>query len=206
MMIYADIAERKYGRAFTEKVKAVAKRLRISADWLMGVMKSESNIDHQAVNPYSGATGLIQFMPNTAADFGTTTAALKAMSALDQLDYVEAYYAHRIEQYGRIKSAMDLYLATFYPYAIGKPKGFILGSEVSTGRARAIANQNPGMDTNGSGTISKREFEAWVNKRGIFDGINSGLIGSITAALATGLVATGIIYRKEFASLITPNS
>lgn len=40
----------------------------------------------------SGATGLIQFMPATAQGMGTTTAALAAMSAVQQLDYVQRYF------------------------------------------------------------------------------------------------------------------
>jgi hypothetical protein len=37
----------------------------------------------------SGAVGLIQFMPSTAKGLGTSTEALKKMSAVQQLDFVK---------------------------------------------------------------------------------------------------------------------
>ena len=54
-------------------------------------MVFESRLNPQAVNPISGATGLIQFMPSTARG-GTTTAVLKRMSNVQQLDYVLALF------------------------------------------------------------------------------------------------------------------
>lgn len=48
--------------------------------------------------PGSGAIGLIQFMPSTAKGLGTSTSALKQMTAVDQLAYVEKYFApYKIE-------------------------------------------------------------------------------------------------------------
>lgn len=44
------------------------------------------------VNRASGATGLIQFMPSTAKQLGTTTDKLAAMTEVDQLDYVAKYF------------------------------------------------------------------------------------------------------------------
>ena len=47
-------------KEFTEKVNNICTELRIEANWLMFVMWFESKLNPQAVNPISGATGLIQ--------------------------------------------------------------------------------------------------------------------------------------------------
>ena len=101
---------------FTEKVNNISNELGIDANWLMFVMWFESRLNPKAVNPISGATGLIQFMPSTARSLGTTTDVLKRMNNVQQLDYVLAY----LRPYkGRMKHWIDVYLAVFYPKAMG---------------------------------------------------------------------------------------
>ena len=59
------------------------------------------------------ATGLIQFMPATAAELGTSTAALAAMTEIKQLDFVEKYMALRAN--GRpFKQLSDVYMAILW--------------------------------------------------------------------------------------------
>ncbi|NCY03782.1 MAG: hypothetical protein EBX36_12970, partial [Planctomycetia bacterium] len=58
---------------------------------LARVMWAESRMKPTAVNPTSGATGLIQFMPTTAGKLGTTTEALRGMTFLQQMRYVGDY-------------------------------------------------------------------------------------------------------------------
>ncbi len=137
---------------FLEKVKEVSSDLDIDPNWLMAVMNSESNIDSAAVNPVSGATGLIQFMPRTAKGLGTTTTALKAMGNVEQLDYVKKYfnpYKYRITTFG------DLYMATFFPVAIGKDDDYVL--ETKNLPASLIAKQNPIFDLNKDSKITAGE-------------------------------------------------
>jgi hypothetical protein len=68
------------------------------------------------VNKISGATGLIQFMPSTAKSLGTTTDVLLSMNNIQQLNYVLAY----LRPYkGKMNNFVDVYLAVFYPAAIG---------------------------------------------------------------------------------------
>src|SRR3546814_14047294 len=67
-------------------------------EYLMAVMSFETGGSFspaQANNAGSGATGLIQFMPNTAAGLGTSTAALAQMSSVEQLQSVEQYFMER---------------------------------------------------------------------------------------------------------------
>jgi len=75
-----------------QRLEQIADTNGFSVDELLSVIEKESAFDSSNVNDSSGATGLIQFIPKTAADLGTTTADLKAMSVLDQLDYVDKYF------------------------------------------------------------------------------------------------------------------
>lgn len=122
---------------FTEKVYNISHELGIEANWLMFVMWFESRLNPQAINPISGAQGLIQFMPSTARSLGITTDALKRMNNVQQLDYVLAY----LRPYrGKMKTWVDVYLAVFYPKAMGKPN-FVITPDI-------IAKQNKIFDLN----------------------------------------------------------
>lgn len=101
----------------------------------------------------SGATGLIQFMPSTAAAMGTSTAALAAMSAEGQLNYVYRYF---LPYKGRLRSLADLYMAILWPRAVGKPDDYILFQ----GPGTIAYRQNAGLDTNKDGKITKAETVA----------------------------------------------
>jgi hypothetical protein len=62
-------------------------------------------------------------------------ALLKAMSNVDQLEYVKKYYQQALFE-GKIHSYGDLYLATFYPAALGKDPEYTFGGAI-------VAQQNP---------------------------------------------------------------
>ena len=51
-------------------LKNLAKKINVPVDSLYKLINFESSWDPQARNPKSGARGLIQFMPKTAADMG----------------------------------------------------------------------------------------------------------------------------------------
>jgi hypothetical protein len=115
--------------AFRAKVDQVAKRLRMDPQHLLTVMSFETagTFDPAKRNEAgSGATGLIQFLPKTARQLGTSTDALARMSPEEQLDYVEQYlrpYA------GRMTTQQDAYLAVLNPSAMGKPASHVLFTE-----------------------------------------------------------------------------
>lgn len=146
--------------AFIAKVKSISAKLLIEPDWLMAVMYKESGINEKAVNPNGGATGLIQFMPATAQSLGTTTAALKAMSNVEQLDYVYKYYKPYIT---KLNSYPDLYLATFFPAALGKSDDWVL--QTSRLSAKTIARANPVIDLNKDDKITVGEFKEYCYKQ-----------------------------------------
>jgi hypothetical protein len=140
---------------FIRKVKDISYVLGIDPNWLMHVMWSESRINPNARNPISGAIGLIQFMPATAASLGTSLDELKAMTNVQQLDYVFKY----LKTYkGKLNSYIDLYFSVFFPLAIGKPLDWIF--QASNLGASLIAQQNPAFDINKDGKLTVAEVQA----------------------------------------------
>lgn len=119
----------------------------------------------------SGATGLIQFMPSTARDLGTTTDALANMSAIEQLVYVEKYFRPYAS---RMRSLSDTYMAILLPSAIGKPEDAAL----FTGGTVAY-RQNSGLDANNDGKVTKAEASAKVAAK-LAQGLSPGYVGDVS--------------------------
>lgn len=126
----SDIAKA-YGvdSALAQSIVSVAGRVGIpDPAWLANLIHHESRFNPQAVNPSTNATGLIQFIPSTARSLGTTTDALRGMTGVQQMAYVEKYLS---KFKGKFNSPADTYMAVFYPAAIGKPADWSFPSEVS---------------------------------------------------------------------------
>ena len=152
--------------AFQKKLEEVAKRLKVSKSDLLGIMKHESGLNPSAVNPYTRATGLIQFMPSTAKRMGTSVEALKNMSAIEQLDYVEKFYKPIA---GKAKDIGDLYMFTFLPAVVGKPDNYVIGSKGS-GKSiyglsqDALYRQNATFDKDKKGYYTVGDVKARIAK------------------------------------------
>ena len=109
------------------KIVDLAKKLEMpDAGWLANLMNFETGgtFSPSIRNRHSGATGLIQFMPSTARGMGTTTDALAAMSAKDQMVYVEQYLMRKKKNSKSFSQPTDVYMAVFYPIAMGKGKDY----------------------------------------------------------------------------------
>lgn len=122
----------------------LAYKLGVKPAWLANVIQFESRWDHTIVNAGSGATGLIQFMPSTATAMGTTTASLRGMTMAQQFDYVERYFLGPKPHgsfVGRLKSQLDVFMAVFYPSAIGKGASYAFST--------LVQKANPGIATAG---------------------------------------------------------
>ena len=133
---------------FAAALAGVASRLGLDPNYIGAVMSLESQFDPHAVNHSGGATGLIQFMPATAVALGTTTTALAGMSAIEQLPFVEQFYAHAGKA---IRPAVpgDYYMATFLPAYVGKEPSFVLARP-----GDPVYDQNKALDTNHDGTLT----------------------------------------------------
>lgn len=147
---------------FNKKLDKIAKQLGVESKAIMAVIKHESGGNPAAVNRASGATGLIQFMPDTARRLGTSTGELRGMSAVDQLDYVYKYYKMTNVRPGM--KAGDLYVATFMPAAMGKPDNTVLGQSGAGGFSGAVYRQNRGLDRDGNGTITIADIKNSVER------------------------------------------
>jgi len=136
---------------FKQKVIQIAEDIETDPNFLMAIMSFESgrSFSPKKKNPLSGATGLIQFMPETAQGLGTSTAALAKMTAVQQLDFVAQHFK---PFRGRLKTLEDAYMAVLFPKAIGKGSGFVLFKK-GTVRYR----QNRGLDGDGDGLITVGE-------------------------------------------------
>lgn len=147
---------------FLFKVAEVSDRLGVNPDDLMAIMAFESWLNPAAQN--AGHVGLIQFGSAAASDLGTTTNALLSMNAIEQMEYVEAYYNMR----GSVASLSDMYMAVLWPPAIGKPDEFVLWED--GGNYAREFSANAGLDINGDGAITKAEAtQKVIERRDTFD-------------------------------------
>lgn len=147
---------------FNRKVDKIATALGVDSKDLIAIFKQESRVNPAAVNPMSGATGLIQFMPDTARRLGTTTDDLRQMDAVQQLDYVYRYF----KMVG-VRPGMklgDLYMAVFMPAHIGKSEDTVLGQIGASGFSGAVYRQNKGLDQNRDGVITVADVKQSVQR------------------------------------------
>ncbi|WBO21990.1 lysozyme family protein [Sphingomonas abietis] len=151
---------RKVSPAFRDRVRAIADGLGCSASDLMACMAWETG---RTFSPSvrngagSGAVGLIQFMPQTAGQLHTTTAKLAAMTAEQQLDYVDLYFR---PYRGRLHNLGDLYCAILWPAGVGKPDSTVLFGK--GGDNPKLYLQNAGLDLDHDGGITRGEVTAKV--------------------------------------------
>ena len=112
---------------FNDKLNKIGQKLGVDPKDLLRIMKFETggSMSPSQGSGTSSAVGLIQFMPDTAHDLGTTTEKLAKMSAVEQLDYVYRFYKMNGVQPGM--DVGDLYMLTFMPAAVNKPDDFVLG-------------------------------------------------------------------------------
>ncbi len=146
---------------FKTKVIEIARDLGTNPDFLMAAMYFESGgtFSPSILNKAgSGAVGLIQFMPKTAINLGTTVDQLKAMSAVDQLEFVKKYL---LPYKGRLNGVEDVYMSILWPVAVGKPVNVVLFDSTKT---PITYKQNKGLDVNNDGTVTKTEAAAQVIK------------------------------------------
>jgi hypothetical protein len=149
---------------FRTKIRSVCLVLGIDPSWLMACMAFESGetFSSSVRNAAgSGAVGLIQFMPSTAAALGTTVDDLAAITPEQQIDYVARYFA---PWKGRLHNLGDVYGAILWPGMIGKPDGWIVFNRADPVHP-ARYQQNAGLDLNKDGVITKAEVVSRVQAK-----------------------------------------
>ena len=154
---------------FKVKLIEIAQNIDVDPNYLISAMAFETGETFSpSVKNLSGATGLIQFMPDTATDLGTSTADLAAMTAVDQMDYVEKYFN---PYKNMLKTIEDVYMAILWPAAIGKSNSWIL-----FGKPSVHYDRNSGLDTNKDGNVTKEEAAAMVKAK-LLKGRGAGFFG-----------------------------
>ncbi|HRW19216.1 MAG TPA: hypothetical protein P5181_10330 [Dermatophilaceae bacterium] len=143
---------------FLRKVEGIADRLKTKPEYLLAAMSFETGGSFAADkrNPQSSATGLIQFMSKTAKGLGTTTAELARMTPVQQLDYVEKYFAGRA---GKLGSIEQVYSTILYGRPISDPDKVLFQPGTEAYRV------NKGLDKDHQGGITLREAAAVVRNR-----------------------------------------
>jgi hypothetical protein len=134
---------------FMSEVNRVSARFGVDPLDMLAVMRAESRLDPTAQNPRSRATGLIQFIPQTATALGTTVEEIREMSAAQQMRLVERYFQMVGLPHGA--SAGTLYAYVYLP-----------------GRARSAVSR-------GDGVLS-RDPENYYTANRILDHNRDGVI------------------------------
>jgi hypothetical protein len=198
-LIYENKVPTSYRSAFVEKVKKISANLGIDPNWLMAIMHFESaGTFSPSITNSIGATGLIQFIPSTANALGTSTSALRNMSAVEQLDYVEKY----LKTYkGKYKNYIDVYFAVFFPLAIGKPDDWVIQSKGIS--ASKVYDNNPAFRVEKDGKLRVWEVKKVMLEKLPSEWVNNGSFGLVVKAYkntiligALLIVAGATIYYK----------
>jgi len=138
------------------RIYNISERHNIEPEWVILTMFKESRINTKAVNPFSNATGVLQWTPRTARYLGTSTSEIKEMSFYQQLKYVDKYIK-MVNKSHLINSYEDFYLAVFYPKALGKDLNYVIA-----GKNSLVSKQNKVISRNG--VITVKDFKTYANK------------------------------------------
>jgi hypothetical protein len=146
----------KVSPAFRAKLVQISGVLSIDPSWLAACIAFESGETFSAsiTNAAgSGAVGLIQFMPSTAAALGTSTRDLALMMPEDQLSYVLRYFRGWT---GKMKNLGDVYSVILWPAAVGRADSYVLFDKADALHPKRYL-QNHGLDFNQDGHITRGE-------------------------------------------------
>lgn len=148
----------------------LAKEKNVPADSLLSVMQIESGFTStdqpgkgaQAINASTQASGLNQIMPDTAKGLGYTVQQIQGMTASEQMcGPVTAYFRHTTMP--EKPTTADLYLANFYPAAVGKDDSYIIGNHPGlTPQKIAAANQ---IFQGPDGLVSVGSVKNWIKTK-----------------------------------------
>jgi hypothetical protein len=173
--------------AFVSRVKDMSNRLGGSLyDYLAAMDFESAHTMRPDITNSLGYVGLIQFGSQAASDLGTSTAALKSMTRLQQLEYVEKYFKMWMKRLGiqRITNFTDLYLIIFYPDGIKErnpDKPFA---------SAKVEKANPALE-NSAGHITKNSIKSVYSKMYLGLYTSSGAM-----ILIAGVVIAGIYLLK----------
>jgi hypothetical protein len=123
-------------RAALDEVSAA---LGVDPRWLDVLINFESGWNTRATNAISGARGLIQFLPSTAASLGYGDADLLVETYPDIESQLRGPVLKYLSQFKPFTSDYDLFMSVFYPKARTQPP--------SAQFPDSVQRANPGLHT-----------------------------------------------------------
>lgn len=146
----------KSDEGFTKAIDALAQKYNITTSEVYSVIQGESGFNPRAQNK-SGATGLFQFMPDTADELGYTTSAIKSMTPEQQVGVYDEYLSR-----WNYTGANRLGIMQAAPaFADRKPQDVIY----SKAKNFAAWDQNPGWRSKGNGDITVQSINSYYAKK-----------------------------------------
>lgn len=142
---------------FLPELQQVAARLETRPEWILNVMACESSFVASARNHLPGqtASGLLQFIRQTAKNLGTSAVAVRRMSPVEQLRLIEKYFT---PFKGHLTSLADVYLAVFRGFIVSGGPEAVIAPLNSSFKERQAYSLNRGLDLNGDHRITKNEL------------------------------------------------
>jgi len=148
-------------QAFEYKVRQVSQQLGVAPEWLMAVMHSESKFNAGVQNyKGSGATGLIQWMPATAKDFGVTVETIRNASHIEQMDLVYKYLHSKRLAHKEYDNLTDLYLAILYPKAMVEDYCYTLYAY-----PEKAYTMNSGLDVDKDKRVTVQDIDRYLKRK-----------------------------------------
>lgn len=142
-----------------EKVTEISLKYNIKEQWLYKTIFLESGGNPQSVNKLSKATGLIQWIPSTAAKLGTSTDSIYEMNTLEQLHYVDRYL--EINMKGKkIRRFSDLYLLILSPSHANAPDSSVLGRY-----GEKVYNLNKTLDVDKDSVLTVGDIRKYITSK-----------------------------------------
>ena len=173
---------------FLAKVDEVSQKIGANPADLLGLMASESGLNPHAVNSSSGATGLIQFIPSTAASLGTSVGALRGMDRAQQMEYVEKFL---VKTAPPNPTPGHLYTSVFLPAFAKKPADYVIakkgGFTSDWGYHKpSWYSGNAGLDMNRDGSIQIEELGKRIKDKQQAFGIGGGSAVKVSSVDSSG--------------------
>ena len=167
---------------FRLKAQSVSSQLGINVDWLYSVIYIECHFRAWDRNPYTGAIGLIQWMPSTLAGMGYTANDIDQMTEVQQLDLVLRY----LKPYkGKLNTFNDLYLAVFYPVLAGR------GTELNYQLPDYVGNANTSYQ-NPNGSITIRSIMEKI--KSLLPAQAKGFVDGVVNYWPLGIAVFGVVF------------
>jgi hypothetical protein len=142
---------------FLPELQRIAVRLGTRPEWLLNVMACESWFIASARHPLprQTASGLLQIIRQTSAGLGTTTAAIRRMNPVEQLQPVEKYFT---PFKGRLNSLADVYLAVFRGFIMDGGPETVVAPLNNSYKEHQVYSLNRGLDLDRDRRITKEEL------------------------------------------------